>query len=93
MLEGAKSPANAALDTIMRLEKPTPEGDWFSAAVPSDGSYGIPEGLLFSYPLRSNGESYEIVQGVKLNDFAQGKLDITRKELEEERDAVKSMLN
>ncbi len=89
----AASAANAALDTIMRLEKPTPAGDWFSAAVPSDGSYGIPEGLLFSYPLRSNGESYEIVQGVALNDFAQGKLDITRKELEEERDAVKSMLN
>ncbi len=89
----AASAANAALDTIMRLEKPTPAGDWFSAAVPSDGSYGIPEGLLFSYPLRSNGESYEIVQGVELNDFAQGKLDITRKELEEERDAVKSMLN
>ena len=89
----AASAANAALDTIMRLEKPTPAGDWFSAAVPSDGSYGIPAGLLFSYPLRSNGENYEIVQGVKLNDFAQGKLDITRKELEEERDAVKSMLN
>ena len=89
----AASAANAALDTIMRLEKPTPAGDWFSAAVPSDGSYGIPEGLLFSYPLRSNGESYAIVQGVELNDFAQGKLDITRKELEEERDAVKSMLN
>jgi malate dehydrogenase len=88
----AASAANAALDTIMRLEKPTPAGDWFSAAVPSDGSYRIPEGLLFSYPLRSNGESYEIVQGVELNDFAQGKLDITRKELEEERDAVKSML-
>ena len=89
----AASAANAALDTIMRLEKPTPAGDWFSAAVPSNGSYGIPAGLLFSYPLRSNGENYEIVQGVKLNDFAQGKLDITRKELEEERDAVKSMLN
>ena len=89
----AASAANAALDTIMRLEKPTPAGDWFSAAVPSDGSYGIPAGLLFSYPLRSNGENYEIVQGIKLNDFAQGKLDITRKELEEERDAVKSMLN
>lgn len=89
----AASAANAALDTIMRLEKPTTSGDWFSAAVPSDGSYGIPEGLLFSYPLRSNGESYEIVQGIELNDFAQGKLDITRKELEEERDAVKSMLN
>ena len=88
----AASAANAALDTIMRLEKPTPAGDWFSAAVPSDGSYGIPDGLLFSYPLRSNGESYEIVQGVELNDFALGKLDITRKELEEERDAVKSML-
>ena len=89
----AASAANAALDTIMRLEKPTTSGDWFSAAVPSDGSYGIPEGLLFSYPLRSNGESIEIVQGIELNDFAQGKLDITRKELEEERDAVKSMLN
>lgn len=88
----AASAANAALDTIMRLERPTPAGDWFSAAVPSDGSYGIPEGLLFSYPLRSNGERYEIVQNVEINDFAQSKIDATRKELEEERDAVKSML-
>jgi malate dehydrogenase len=88
----AASAANAVLDTIIRLEKPTAAGDWFSAAVPSDGSYGIPEGLIFSYPLRSNGERYEIVQGIKLNDFAQVKLDITRKELEEERDAVKNML-
>jgi malate dehydrogenase len=88
----AASAANAALDTIMRLEKPTAAGDWFSAGVPSDGSYGIAEGLIFSYPLRSNGEGYEIVQGVEINDFAQEKINATRQELEEERDAVSSML-
>jgi malate dehydrogenase len=88
----AASAANAALDTIMRLEKPTAAGDWFSAGIPSDGSYGIAEGLIFSYPLRSNGEGYEIVQGVEINDFAQEKINATRQELEEERDAVSSML-
>lgn len=88
----AASAANAAIDSIVRLTNPTPEGDWFSTAIPSDGSYGIPEGLVFSYPLRSDGSKIEVVQGVEHNDFGQEKINATRAELEKERDAVKDML-
>jgi len=89
----AASAANAALDTIMRITTPTVEGDWFSAAIPSDGSYGIPEGLIFSYPLRSSGnEVPEVVQGIELDEFSQEKIQATRSELEMEREAVKEML-
>ena len=90
----AASAANAALDTIMRITTPTAEGDWFSAAIPSDGSYGIPEGLIFSYPLRSSGnEVPEVVQGIELDEFSQEKIQATRSELEMEREAVKEMLS
>ena len=89
----AASAANAALDTIMRITTPTAEGDWFSAAIPSDGSYGIPEGLIFSYPLRSSGNGVpEVVQGIELDKFSQEKIQATRSELEMEREAVKEML-
>jgi malate dehydrogenase len=90
----AASAANAALDTIIRINTPTPEGDWFSTAIPSDGSYGIPEGLIFSFPLRSKGSgAYEIVQGLELNDFSKEKIKATSSELEMEREAVKEMLS
>ena len=90
----AASAANAALDTILRINTPTAEGDWFSTAILSDGSYGIPEGLIFSYPLRSKGNGdYEIVQGIELNEFSQEKIRATRDELEMEREAVKEMLS
>ena len=89
----AASAANAALDTIMRITTPTAEGDWFSAAIPSDGSYGIPEGLIFSYPLRSSCNGVrEVVQGIELDKFSQEKIQATRSELEMEREAVKEML-
>ena len=89
----AASAANAALDTIMRITTPTADGDWFSAAIPSDGSYGIPEGLIFSYPLRSSGNGVpEVVQGIELDEFSQEKIQTTRSELEMEREAVKEML-
>jgi len=89
----AASAANAALDTIMRITTPTAEGDWFSAAIPSDGSYGIPEGLIFSYPLRSSGNGVpEVVQGIELDEFSQEKIQATHSELEMEREAVKEML-
>ncbi|MBF0238909.1 MAG: malate dehydrogenase [SAR324 cluster bacterium] len=88
----AASAANACLDTITRLQTPTPAGDWFSAGVPSDGSYGIPEGLIFSFPLRSDGFNYKIVQGLEHNEFAQQKINATRQELEQERTDVKDML-
>ena len=90
----AASAANAALDTVTRINAPTPEGDWFSTAIPSDGSYGIPEGLIFSFPLRSKGKGdYEIVQGLELNKFSKEKIQATSSELEMERDAVKEMLS
>ena len=90
----AASAANAALETVTRINAPTPEGDWFSTAIPSDGSYGIPEGLIFSFPLRSKGDgAYEIVQGLELNDFSKEKIKATSTELEMERDAVKEMLS
>ena len=90
----AASAANAALDTITRVITPTGKGDWFSAAIPSDGSYGITQGLIFSYPLRSSGNGdYEVVQGIELDEFSQQKIQATREELEMEREAVKEMLN
>jgi malate dehydrogenase len=90
----AASAANAALDTVIRINTPTPEGDWFSTAIPSDGSYGIPEGLIFSFPLRSKGNgAYEIVQGLELNNFSKEKIKTTSSELEMEREAVKDMLS
>ncbi len=90
----AASAANAALDTITRVITPTDKGDWFSAAIPSDGSYGVTQGLIFSYPLRSSGNGdYEVVQGIELDDFSQQKIQATREELEMEREAVKEMLN
>ncbi len=91
-LSSAGSAANAVVDTIKRLTTPTPAGEFFSAAVPSDGSYGIEEGLIFGYPLRSNGTDWEIVQGLKHNAFAQEKIDLTRKELLSEREAVQSLV-
>lgn len=90
----AASAANAALDTVIRINTPTPEGDWFSTAIPSDGSYGIPKGLIFSFPLRSKGNgAYEIIQGLELNDFSKEKIKATSSELEMEREAVKEMLS
>src|ERR1041384_554269 len=60
-LSSAASAANAAVDTVRRIVTPTAPGDWFSVALHSDGSYGIEKGLIFSYPIRSNGKSLEIV--------------------------------
>jgi len=89
----AASAANAAIDTVKSLTTPTPAGDWFSAAVISDGSYGVPKGLMYSFPLRSAGDgSYEIVQGLHLSDYAKGKLQISWEELEGEKEAVADLL-
>lgn len=88
----AASAANAALDTVMSLIGETPEGDWHSVCVCSDGSYGVPEGLMASFPVRSSGGKWEIVQGVDINEFSRAKIDATIAELVEERDAVKDLL-
>lgn len=92
-LSSAMSAANAALDHVRSFLHKTPGGDWFSAAVPSDGSYGIDEGLMFSFPLTSDGQGgYEIVQGLKWSEFAAGKIAMTQDELREERDVVADLL-
>ena len=74
----AASAANAAIDTVKSVINPTEEGDCFSAAVVSDGSYGVPEGLIFGFPLQTTKEGkVEIIQGIELNDFAKAKIKIT----------------
>ena len=90
----AASAANAAIDTVKSVINPTQEGDCFSAAVVSDGSYGVPEGLIFGSPLRTNqsGE-VEIVQGIEINDFAKSKIQITTEELQSEREAVADLIS
>jgi malate dehydrogenase len=91
----AASAANALIDHVANWTggKPTSDGDWVSMAVPSDGSYGVPEGLISGFPVTTDGAgSYEIVQGLQLSGFVQGKLDATVAELEEERSAVADML-
>jgi malate dehydrogenase len=75
------------------METATPEGRWFSCAVPSDGSYGIDEGLIFSFPIRSDGQGgYSIVQGLKWSDFAKEKVAATLAELREEKETVADLL-
>ncbi len=89
----AASAANAAIDTLKSLVNPTPEGDWFSAAVVSDGSYDVPYGIVYSFPLRSRGGgSFEIVQGLELSEYAREKLRVSAEELLEEKEAVASLL-
>lgn len=92
-LSSAGSAANAVVDTVRRLITPTPSGEFFSVAVSSDGSYGVEEGLVFGYPVRSNGTDWEIVQGLKHNAFAREKIDITYKELLAEKETVRGFLN
>lgn len=88
----AASAANAALDSVKSICTPTPDGESFSAAICSDGSYGVDEGLISSFPLTSDGNSWSIVQGIEHNDFAQEKIDATIAELRSERDTVKDLL-
>jgi malate dehydrogenase len=87
----AASAANAAIDHVHDWLLGTPEGDWVSMAVPSDGSYGVEEGLMSSFPCRCSGGDWEIVQGLDLNEFSSAKLELTVNELKEERDAVKEL--
>ena len=90
----AASAANAAIDTVKSVINPTEEGDCFSAAVVSDGSYGVPEGLIFGFPLQTTKEGkVEIIQGIELNDFAKAKIKITTEELEAERQAVADLIS
>jgi len=90
----AASAANAALDTIRSIITATPEGDWFSAGIPSDGNpYGIEDGLIYSFPLRSDGNgNIEIVEGLELSDYAVAKAKATEDELKGEREAITDLL-
>ena len=88
----AASAANAAIEHMRDWALGTPQDDWTSMAVPSDGSYGIPEGLMFSFPVTCSGGAYSIVQGLAIDEFSQARLLTTQKELEEERDAVLKLL-
>ncbi len=88
----AASAASAAIDHIRDWALGTPGDDWVSMAVASDGSYGIGEGLVFSYPVRCRQGTYEIVQGLELDDFARQKIAVTEQELREERDGVADLL-
>jgi malate dehydrogenase len=89
----AASAASAAIDHILDFERPTPAGQWFSAAVFSDGSYGVPEGILSSFPLRSDGQGgYSVVQGLPVSDFARARIDASVAELQQERSVVADLL-
>jgi malate dehydrogenase len=91
-LSSAASAANAIVDTIRRLTTPTKPGDWFSVAVCTPGDYGIAKGLIFSYPVRTDGKKWEIVPNVTLNDFSRSKIAATEAELKEERAMVAELL-
>ncbi|EQA37051.1 malate dehydrogenase [Leptospira inadai serovar Lyme str. 10] len=88
----AASAANGVVDTVRQIINPTPAADWFSVAVASDGSYEADKGLIFGFPVKSDGKKVEIVKGLTLNDFAKEKFKITHDELKSERDEVKGML-
>ena len=87
-LSSAASAANAAISHIRSWHLGTPEGDWVSMGVPSDGSYGVPEGLMSSFPCVCRDGNYEIVQGLDIDDFSRARIDASVAELIEERDAV-----
>lgn len=69
----------------------TPEGNWTTAGIPSDGSYGVPEGIIAGFPVTAEGGEWKIVQGLELSDFSRGRIDASVAELVEERDAVKEL--
>ncbi len=91
-VSSAKSAAHGAIETVGSIIRTTPEGDWHSVALCSDGSYGIEKGLICSFPTRSDGTKVEIVQGVPLNDFGKAKVEASVNELKEERSMVEELL-
>ena len=91
-LSSAASAAYAGLSHVRDWVRGTAAGDWTSMAVPSDGSYAIPEGLIYSFPVTVENGVWRIVQGLEVDEFSRGKMDATRAELEEEREAVSDLL-
>ena len=88
----AASAASAAIDHMRDWALGTPEGDWVSMAIPSDGSYGVEPGVIFGYPVTCKDGAYQIVQGLEINAFSQARIDATEAELREERAAVADLL-
>ena len=91
-LSSAASAASAAIDHMRDWALGTPDGDWVSMAVPADGSYGIGEGVMYSYPVTCKGGRYAIVQGLSVDEFSRGRMDATHRELLEEREGVKDLI-
>ena len=87
----AASAANAAIDHVYSWVNGTPAGDWTSAGIVSDGSYGVPEGLVSSFPVTSAGDEWKIVQGLEIDEFSRARIDASVAELVEERDAVRAL--
>jgi len=90
-LSSAASAANAAIDHMRSWALGTDKGDWVSMAVPSDGSYGVPEGLISSFPCTCAGGEWSIVQGLDIDDFSRSRIDASVAELAEERDEVRKL--
>jgi len=88
----AASAASAAFDHVRTWMQGTGAGDWTSMGIPSDGSYGIREGIIYSYPVTCTGGNYAIVQGLSIDDFSRARMTKTEAELHEERDGVKDLL-
>ena len=91
-LSSAASAANAIVDSVRSVTKPTAEGDWHSLCICSDGSYGVEEGLISSFPMRNTGGELTIVQDVPIDDFSRAKIDATVNELKEEKTLVADLL-
>ena len=92
-LSSAASAANAVVDTVRSLTTDTEGGDWHSVAVCSDGSYGVEKGLISSFPVRTSGGKWEIVQDVPINEFSRAKIDASVAELKEEKALVKELIS
>jgi len=88
----AASAASAAIDHVRDWVKGTPEGDWVSMGIPSDGSYGVNDGIVYGYPVTCRNGEYQIVQGLAVDAFSRGRMQATEKELLEERDGVKELI-
>ncbi len=91
-LSSAASAANAVVDTVRALTTPTASDNYFSVATSSDGSYGIEKGLIFSYPTKSDGATWEIIRGLPVNEFSQARILLTENELKEEKALIRDLI-
>jgi malate dehydrogenase len=91
-LSSAKSAAHAIIESVQSIIQPTPEGDWHSVAIASTGSYGVPEGIITSFPVRSDGSNLSVVEGIELSEFSRDKIDASNRELLEEKSMVEDLL-